>query len=65
MAAQRQTTVARKLEVLRFEKRLLLAAKTAPRAARRPSLKAVVTAAAALRKLQKPAANASLSWASA
>jgi hypothetical protein len=54
LATQRQSSIARKLEVLRFEKRLLISKKTASRSAtRKPPLKAAVIMVRALKRLQK------------
>jgi hypothetical protein len=55
MGATRQTRIARKLEVLRFEKRLLLGGRVPLQRSQRkaPTLVAVVSVITAVRKLQK------------
>jgi hypothetical protein len=54
MAGQRQSGIARKLEVLRFEKRLLVNGKVHPKGLpRKPTLRGVIMLAEALQKLQK------------
>jgi phosphoribosylaminoimidazole carboxylase (NCAIR synthetase) len=58
MAAQRQSGIARKLEVLRFEKKLLINKKTLPRCGtKKPHFRAIATVARALGRLQKLTGN--------
>jgi hypothetical protein len=54
MASQRQSGIARRLEILRFEKKLLVKGKIVPRGnGRKPTIRALIVVAAALKKIQK------------
>jgi phage host-nuclease inhibitor protein Gam len=58
MVSQRQSGIARKLEMLRFEKKLLIKGKVVPKGlTRRSSLRAVIYCVGTLWKLQKLAGN--------